>query len=170
MKQESYFSTYSERLMMPRRAWVKLGSLTLAVLRIIFFNPMTKVLWLGQPHHSWILLAWGTVSSRNVLKSTLRQIWGLTWSLGLMSLHTSEFLSVSSRGLNLKKKVEQGLNSWLFFYVLRLRPLPLHTFLPVWGPNATWPCALTRPAVITASACFQEAVFSVADPVFFCSP
>lgn len=34
-----------ELLMMPGHAWVKLGwSLTLAVLGIIFFNPMTKVL------------------------------------------------------------------------------------------------------------------------------
>lgn len=118
MKQKNYFSTYLELFMMPCRAWVKLGrSLTLAVLRIVFFNPMTKVLWLSQPHHYWIILVWGTVSSRNIL--SLHANNSGDWQSPFAwcpSTHLNFFQSQAGAFIVFElKKIEQSLNYWHFF-------------------------------------------------------
>ena len=157
MKQKNYFSIYLELFMMPCRAWVKLGrSLTLAVLRIVFFNPMTKVLWLSQPHHYWIILVWGTVSSRNIL--SLHANNSGDWQSPFAwcpSTHLNFFQSQAGAFIVFElKKIEQSLNYWHFFYVSRVWPVPLYTFLPLWQPNVTWRCALTQLTLITASVCF----------------
>lgn len=131
---------------------------------------MTKAPWLSQPHDYWILFVWGTNLLQKYTQSSCKQIWGLTLPFCQMSLDTSESPLVSSWDpycIRIKKLSRVQILDYFLFQIVWA--LPLCASHPAWGPIATWSWAFPWFTLITASLCFQKAMFTEADCVFFCS-